>query len=99
MNAETFPQPAQVDYEDPKAVVEYLRALLDLYDLLGKDGYDEELQPFLVKLREKGWPAARISEFIQLSSYHTRYEGLIDPPFPSQGDAREYQNNSYRWRH
>lgn len=93
-----FPLPAQVDYQDPKQIIEHLRALLDLHDLLEK-GYDYELQSFRVHLREVGWGLNQISEFILQSSFHTRYEALVDPPIPSRGSQFEFDNNSYRWRH
>ncbi len=90
--------PAQVDLEDTQQVVLFLRALLDLHDLLER-GYDAELQPFLAKLREKGWGGKQISEFMLQASYYTRYEALIDPPIPTRGDQFEFENNSYRWKH
>lgn len=85
-----------VDYQDPEQIVDHLRALLDLYDLLGREGYDAEFQAFLVKLRIAEWGSARIAGFIQQSSFHTRWEGLIDPPIPSRGDSLEFENNKYR---
>lgn len=91
-----FP-PCQVNYEDPQQVVDHLRALLDLHDLLER-GYDVELQVFLVKLREKGWGARQINEFMLLASYNTRYEALIDPPIPNRGDRIAFQNEEYRKR-
>lgn len=90
--------PATVDYEDPTQIIKHLRALLDLHNLLER-GYDTELQPFLVKLREKGWGGRQISEFMLKASYHTRYEALIDPPIPSLGDRFEFENNAYRLKH
>lgn len=84
-----------VDCQEPKQIVDHLRALLDLHDLLEK-GYDAELQDFLVKLRVVGWGSVQIAGFIQQSSFHTRWESLIDPPIPSQGNSFEFENNKYR---
>lgn len=93
-----FPEPAQVNYHDQKQIIEHLRALLDLHDLLAK-GYDAELTPFLKKLREVGWGANFISDFMVRASYNTRYEALIDPPIRSRGNQQEFQDNEYRWKH
>jgi len=72
-------------------------ALLDLHDLLLR-GYDSELESFVHLLKEYGWGNKQISEFIQASSCHTRYDSLIDPPIPEVGDRKEFENNQYRWR-
>ena len=90
--------PAQVDLDNKYAIVCYLRALLDLYDLL-LNGYDVELQKFVQMLSGYGWGKIQIAEFIQQSSYCTRYESLIDSPMPEAGNQGEWNANCQRWRH
>ncbi len=89
--------PATVDYQDPKQIVDHLRALLDLHDLLER-GYDAEVGPFLARLRVVGWGPKQINEFTLQASYNTRYEALIDPPIPNRGDRVAFQNEEYRKR-
>ena len=88
---------AMVDYQDPKQIVDHLRALLDLHDLLER-GYDAEVVPFLTKLRQVGWGPKQINEFTLQASYNTRYEALIEPPIPNRGDRIAFQNEEYRRR-
>jgi len=89
--------PATVDLEDPQEIILYMRALLDLHDLL-LNGYDKELQKFVHVLAVYGWGKTQIARFIQQSSYYTRYESLIDPPIPEVGDRSMWKANYHRWR-
>lgn len=89
--------PATVNLDDQQEIVLYLRALLDLHDLLFY-GYDVEIQKFVHSLSAHGWGKTQISEFIQQSSYYTRYETLIDAAIPEVGDRSEWDANYHRWR-
>lgn len=89
--------PATVDLDDKQAIILHLRALLDLHDLL-LNGHDAELEKFVKSLSSHGWGNTQIAEFIQQSSYYTRYESLIDSPMPEVGDRGEWDANFHRWR-
>ena len=98
MNDDLFSEhSAQVDLDNERAIVMYLRALLDLHDLL-LNGYDVELQKFVRSLTAHGWGEMQIAEFILRSSRYTRYERMIDSPMPEVGDRGEYNANCERWR-
>jgi hypothetical protein len=97
MRDDPFIEPCIVDLDDQQAIILHLRALLDLHDLL-LNGYDAELRTFVYALSTHGWGKKQIAEFIQLSSYFTRYEFLIDSPIPEVGDRTEYKANRHRWR-
>lgn len=90
-------RPATVDLDSQQEVITYLRALLDLHDLL-YNGYDVQLQFFVQSLSRHGWGKGQIAQFIQLSSYYTRYESLVDPPIPEPGDRKTWDANYHRWR-
>ena len=89
--------PAQVNLDDDEAIILHLRALLDLHDLL-LNGYAAELEAFVKQLAAHGWGKTQIAEFIQKSSYYTRYEMMVESPMPEVGDRGEYNANYHRWR-
>lgn len=90
-------RPATVDLDNPDEIIVFLRALLDLHNLLLR-GYDNELEQFIHLLSQHGWGQAQISRYIQLSSYYTRFETLIDAPIPEAGNRRTWNANYHRWR-
>jgi hypothetical protein len=77
MNSDQYPEPAQVDYYDEREVVTYMRHLLNLYDMLGQQGFDEEFSKFKSLLLKVGWKSSRIDELFMQASEHTRYENLV----------------------
>jgi hypothetical protein len=92
-----FPQAAQVDYLDTQQIVGHFRALIDLHDFL-LNGYDKEVVEFTKLLRLVGWSKDKIIQFQESALQLARYNWLVDPPIPEQGDRFEWENNRYRWR-
>lgn len=66
--------PAEVDVLNHSEVIQYIRDLLNLSDLLEK-GFDSELLLFIQTLRRAGYGEDRIHQFITYASYNTRYGG------------------------
>lgn len=74
-----FSEPAQVDILNEREIILYLRALLDLHDLL-LNGLEAEMDNFRRKLLSVGWGSQRITELVYLASLKNRYENLISHP-------------------
>jgi len=68
--------PAQLDFLNERAVVLYMRFLLDFHDLLLL-GWDQEMLNLRKKLHGVGWGDNKINEFLQKACEYTRYEELI----------------------
>jgi len=66
--------PAEVDLLDDREVIQYIRDLLNLSDLL-ENGFNTELLIFIRKLKRAGHSDARIHQFITYAGYNTRYGG------------------------
>jgi len=86
------------DLTDERSVIQHFRDLHNVKDLLGEDGYNEEIKSFIHRLREIGWGEDRIQQMITYSGYGTRFEKmedqhgnpLIPRPIPNQGSQREW---------
>jgi len=86
------------DLTDEKAVVQHIRDLLNLAELLEK-GFDEELRLFIKSLSRVGWGSKRINELISYAGSGTRYEHITDEfgrnvvprPIPERGDQKEWR--------
>jgi len=87
MISDGFPQPAQVDFDNERQVMWHMRHLLNLFDLLGQKGYQEEMYHFREELLDRHWSREKIDEMLQEASEYTRYESLlaIDPVHGPRG--------------
>jgi len=75
----TFPDPAQVDLLDERAIVQYMRDLLNLHDLI-EGGIEERMEKLKRQLLDLGWGKDKIHDMVMRASHNTRYERLIPPP-------------------
>lgn len=66
--------PAEVDLIDEEEIIQHIRDLLNLADLL-ENGFDSELLIFIRQLRRAGYPDDRIHKFITSAGYGTRFGG------------------------
>lgn len=66
--------PAEVDLLNDREIIQYIRDLLNLSDLLEND-LDTELLTFIRKLKRAGYTDSRINQFITYAGYNTRYNG------------------------
>lgn len=90
--------PAEVDLLKPFEIVQYLRDLLNLHDLL-KNPLDLEILKFIKMLKKAGWNDFYIHGFINMSGYGTKYESLqdingnkvVDYPLPNRGEQKEWK--------
>jgi len=73
--------PAEVDLTEDKEIIQYIRDLINLSDLLEYNsiknisGFDKELLIFIRQLRKAGYVEDVIHRFITLAGYGTRYGG------------------------
>lgn len=74
-----FPDPAQVDLLDERAIVQHIRDMLNLHDLI-EGGIGERLEEFRKRLLDVGWGRDRLHGLEERASHNTRYEKLIPPP-------------------
>ena len=74
-----FPDPAQEDLLDERAIVDHIRDMLNLHDLI-EGGIEERMEEFRKRLLTVGWSRDRVHELEMRASYNTRYERLIPPP-------------------
>jgi hypothetical protein len=74
-----YPDPAQVDLLNEREVVQYLRDLLNLHDLI-EGGIEERMKKLKSQLQRLGWSKDRIHNMEMRASHNTRYERLIPPP-------------------
>jgi hypothetical protein len=74
-----FPDPAQVNLLDERAIVQHIRDMLNFHDLI-VGGIEERMREFREKLRDVGWGKEMIYMFEGRASHSTRYEKLIPPP-------------------
>lgn len=74
-----FPDPAQVDLLNERAIVQHIRDMLNLHDLI-EGGIDERLTQFRKRLEDVGWGRDMIHQLEERASHNTRYEHLIPPP-------------------
>ena len=98
--------PAEVDLTEDKEIIQYIRDLINLSDLLEK-GFNVELLIFIRKLRKAGYTEDAIHKFITLAGYGTRYGGAqfgeelgekyelgcggeIPRPIPNKGNQKEW---------
>lgn len=90
--------PAEVDLADEKEVIQHIRDLLNLSDLL-ENGLDAELLTFIRKLKEAGYTRAKIHQFITYGGYNSRFEQLTDGcgerivprALPNRGNQKEWR--------
>lgn len=73
-----FPDPAQVNLLNERAIVQYMRDLLNLHDLIS-GGIEERMAKFKKQLQEVGWGKGMIHSMEMRASHNTRYEKLIPP--------------------
>lgn len=66
--------PAEVDLRNNGEVIQYIRDLLNLSNLL-ENGFNAELLVFIRKLKLAGYTDDRIHQFITYAGYNTRYGG------------------------
>jgi len=74
--------PAEVDMLDTREVVRYIRDLLNLSELIGKEETEEKLYQFQVALTSAGYSKKNISRFIEYATNHTLYDEKVN------GDGR-----------
>jgi hypothetical protein len=86
MLPEGFPEPAQLDYLNERAVMLHMRHLLNLHDFLFR-GFDEEMARLKAKLIKVGWGREMIEIMFRRAAEYTRYEVLlgIDPVHGKKG--------------
>ena len=77
-----FSDPAQVDLLSERAIVQHIREMLNLHDLI-EGGIEERLEDFRKRLLAVGWGKDRVHELEMRASHNTRYERLIPPPIVS----------------
>jgi len=90
--------PAEVDVLNEKEVVQYIRDLYNLSNLLEKK-LDEELLAFIQILKRAGYSGDRIHQFITWAGYGTRYENevtvfgdkIVPSPIRSRGSQKEWE--------
>ena len=98
--------PAEVDVLSNSEIIQYIRDLINLTDLL-ENGFNSELLAFIRTLKKAGYNDDRIHHFITYAGYNTRYSGGtkgadlgveyelgigkdIPRAMPNQGDWREW---------
>lgn len=89
--------PAEVDLLNEKEIIQYIRDLFNLSDLLRND-LDAELLNFIHTLRKSGYGDISIHKFITYAGYGTRYETLTDGygdkvvprVLPEKGEYKEW---------
>jgi len=87
------------DLTDERSVIQHFRDLHNVSDLLGDDGYQEEVRSFIKKLSDIGWGSDRIQQMLTYSGYGCRFEymkdqeggPLIPRPIPNSGSQREWR--------
>jgi len=79
----------QVDLMVEWKVVQYIRDLLNLADLLEK-GFDAELLKFTEQLKVAGWGKKQIQDFVTRACYGTRFEQSLPHPIPNAGSWKEW---------
>jgi len=93
------------DLTDKRSVVQHIRDLLNLAELLER-GFEEELQLFIKKLKEVGWGSEMINSMITLAGYGTKYEFMTDNygkplvprAIPEAGDQKEWKRLKTRMK-
>ena len=75
----SFSDPAQVDLLNERAIVQHIRDMLNLHDLID-GGIEEKLEEFRKRLLSVGWSRDRVHVLEMRASHNTRYERLIPPP-------------------
>lgn len=89
--------PAEVDVFEDGEVIQYIRDLYNLSELLEK-GVDSVLLAFIRQLKRAGYLDDRIHKFITLAGYGTNYEKCVNMfgekvvprPIPNRGDYKEW---------
>ena len=90
--------PAEVDLLDDREIIQHIRDLLNLSDLL-ENGLNTELLIFIRKLKKAGYEDDKVNKFITYAGYNSRFEYLTDRsgekavprPIPNQGNWREWR--------
>jgi hypothetical protein len=67
----------EVDLYDEKQVVQHIRDLLNLTDLL-ENGFDHELLLLIRKLKNVGWGDKQIHQMITYAGMGSRFERMTD---------------------
>ena len=88
---------AEIDILNEREVVQHIRDLLNLSDLLER-GFDMELLAFIRTMRQAGYGDESIHRFITYAGRGSRFEVLEDKygdkvvprAFPEKGDYREW---------
>lgn len=91
-------QACTVDLTNEKAVVQHIKDLLNLADLLER-GFDEELGLLIEKLCAIGWDNTNINRMLTYAAVGTRYEKMEDSDgnrivprnIPERGDQAEWR--------
>ena len=97
--------PAEVDILNEREVIQYIRDLLNLSDLL-ENGFDSELLVFIKTLKRAGYGDDSIHRFITYAGYGSRYELLTDRygdkivprAIPEKGEYKEWLRLKQRAR-
>jgi len=91
-------RPAEVDFLNPTEIVQYLRDLLNLSDLLEGE-LNTMMLSFTKKLFNTGWGQIQVHQFITAAGYRTRYDELqdfegyrvVERPLPQRGEWKEWR--------
>jgi len=97
--------PAEVDVTNEKEIIQYIRDLLNLADLL-ENGFDSELLVFIKTLKKAGYGDDYIDKYITYAGRGSRFETLVDGngkklvprAIPSNGDYKEWLRLKQRAR-
>lgn len=96
-NTSNVSEPAQVDLLSKREIIQHIRALLDLSELLER-GFDAEIADFIELLKAAGWGKDQVSQFISSGACGTRYEQQLPSMFPERGDRTEWEKNKAHWK-
>ena len=89
--------PAEVDILNEREVIQYIRDLLNLSDLL-ENGFDSELLAFIKTLKRAGYGDDSIHRFYTYAGYGSRFEvaedrrgnRVVPRAIPDKGEYREW---------
>jgi hypothetical protein len=96
----------QINLDSEREIVQHIRDLINLTNLLGQEGFDAEYVKFANQLKEKGWGKQNIKTFLERACIGTRFEQIVNmygdrivpAAIPEVGDRKEYETNKYRWK-
>jgi len=83
----------QVNIHEMGEIIQHIRDLINIYDMIGEESFNEELTKTIKAATEIGWSKEYIRNMLTLATYGTRYEQFLPFIIPERGDYWEWRRN------